>query len=436
MAGLPNNRTPRVGPWPQGINNLADERSLPRDQFGTRPVALREAENIDLSRDGKPSRRGGYTEVLQGNMSHSGWSAPGLRHGFFVDSGRLYAFDGSTATDLGVDVGNKPLSYSMVDSLVLFSNADACGVIDRNLQVRPWAVPAPAGAPRLRAVSGFSMDPGQYLVGIAYIDDMGRESPMSPVASIEVDGEQGIEITIDPSLDGFYVAVVYTSEANDQILRRGRSFPATAGITEVLSFPANGMANTDRVLAVLPPGQITRYASGRHWVALGEMLIWSVPLRPGVFDPELSFIRMDSPITMVEFVGAGTGSAGLYIGTEREIFWLDGADPGQARRVDAYPFGAVRGTALYVPAKSLGQDGTEDVLVFMTRDGQYCIGGGGGVVTPLHEDRTAMDLATEGASVYIDRNGMKQVVTSLKGARPNGMATTDKAVAHVIHSEV
>lgn len=435
MAGLPNNRTPKLGPWPLGVNNLAPEGNLPLNEYGTRPVALREADNIDLTKEGTPRRRRGYTSVLSSSMAHSGWSCPGMRHGFFVDDGSLKVFQpDSEPLDLGVQVGNKPLSYTQVDGLTLFSNSDVSGVIDRNLVVRPWAVQTPAGPPTARAVDGYGMDKGQYLVALAFIDDLGRESPLSQVAVVDLADGQGIELIFNEGFMGF--AAVYTSHANDQVLRRGSVVPVAAGAVSLLTTPANGLANTERVLAQIPPGQITRYASGRHWVAIGDALVWSIPLRPGVFDPELAYARFDSPITMVEFVGAGAGGAGVYVGTEKAVYWLDGADPALFRKTDVYGHGVVRGTALYVPAKSLGGQGSDDVLVFMTRDGQYCAGNDGGQVTPMHTDRTAMDVAAEGAALYMERDGMKQVVTSLKGARPNGMATTDKAVAHVIHREI
>jgi hypothetical protein len=435
MSGLPNNRTPKLGPWPLGVNNLAPEGSLPLNEFGTRPVALREAENIDLSKEGRPSRRDGYTQLLSAQLAHSGWSAPGLHVAFFVDDGELMVFQADgTAAPLGAQVGNKPLSYSLIDGLVLFSNADVCGVVDRSMAVRPWAVPAPSGPPSVQAIDGYGMSPGQYQVAIAFIDDLGRESPLSETASVVLAQDQGLQLTVGEGFDG--MLAVYTTHADDQVLRRGRVLPAAAGTTIILAEPANGFANTERVLAAIPPGAVSRYDSGRHWVAIGNTLVWSIPLRPGVFDPELSYATFDSPITMVEFVGAGLSSAGLYVGTEDEVWWLAGADPAQFRKVMAYPAGVVRGTPLFVPGKALNLDDADHALVFFTRDGQYCIGNASGNVAPVHVDRAALDVASEGASLYVERNGMKQIVTSLKGARPNGMATVDKAVAHVITSQV
>lgn len=435
MSGLPNNRTPKLGPWPLGVNNLSAEGNLPLNEFGTRPVALREADNVDLTKEGRPRRRGGYTQLVNATLAHSGWSAPGMHYALFVDNGQLKAFTGDgQITDLATYVGNTPLSYSLVDGSVLFSNSEVCGLIDRAMQVRPWAVPAPSGPPSLQAVNGYGMNPGQYQVAIAFIDDLGRESPLSETATIVLAEDQGIQLTISEEFAG--MVVVYTTHADDQVLRRGRIMPGAAGATIVLAEPANGFANTQRVLAAIPAGAVSRYDSGRHWVAIGNTLVWSAPLRPGVFDPELNYITFDSTINMVEFVGGGLSSAGLYVGTEDEVWWLAGADPAEFRKVFAYPAGVVRGTPLYVPGKSLNLDDADHVLVFFTRDGQYCIGNTSGNVTPVHSDRAALDVAKEGASVYMERNGMKQIVTSLKGARPNGMATADKAVAHVITSQV
>jgi len=66
-------RTVSAGPWPQGMNNTAPEGDLPRNEAG-RPAALREADNIDLSKEGRIRRRDGYSAVYKAQLAYSLWS--------------------------------------------------------------------------------------------------------------------------------------------------------------------------------------------------------------------------------------------------------------------------------------------------------------------------------------------------------------------------
>jgi hypothetical protein len=75
------------------------------------------------------------------------------------------------------------------------------------------------------------------------------------------------------------------------------------------------------------------------------------------------------------------------------------------------------------------------VLVWLARDGRFCLGAPGGNVTPLKDGEAAIDTADAAATLFRESNGQRQVVSSLRGPRRNGLAVTDRAIAHVIHEE-
>src|SRR3546814_3109192 len=131
MAGVNDRGLQGVGPWPAGINNLAKEGRLPTNENG-RPVALREADNIDIDRDGFVSRRGGSDRFHDGSLSHSLWSHDELPFGLFVDEGELRTVDpDGTVAGLGVAMGAMPVSYELFGDRVLFCNPMASGLVDR-----------------------------------------------------------------------------------------------------------------------------------------------------------------------------------------------------------------------------------------------------------------------------------------------------------------
>ena len=99
--------TPIKG-WPLGVNNVAPETELPKG-------SLREALNVDLSDNGKPKRRKGFTQVYAGDVT-SLYSANGLT--LFSESGSLNRlFPDYSNIDLSIPV--KPdthVSYATVNT--------------------------------------------------------------------------------------------------------------------------------------------------------------------------------------------------------------------------------------------------------------------------------------------------------------------------------
>ena len=62
------------------------------------------------------------------------------------------------------------------------------------------------------------------------------------------------------------------------------------------------------------------------------------------------------------------------------------------------------------------------------------LAGGNGKLTVLKASEAVMPDADSAASLFLARNGKKQIITTLRGARGNGLAVTDRAVAHVVHT--
>lgn len=430
MAGLHSNRTPQLGPWPAGVDNLAPEGELPRNEFGTRPVAFREADNVDLTKEGRVRRRQGYEARYTGTLVHSIWSDDALDFGLFVDNGVLHTIEeDASVLSLGVDVGDHPMSYELVGDRIYFSNAGACGqMLLPSRKVRPWGLATPTPLP-VEVVPGYGLPAGTYQIAFTTSDMVGRESGAERAQQIEVPEGSGLLIGAPgtPLPPGYHLNV-YLSAPNDNVLRLHSSVD-NGGL---ISVPAEGIALGTHLLDVMPAGQLARVFNGVHWVADDRTLRWSPPFRYGLTDLAHNLIRFDARIDLLVPVAGGQG-AGLYVAAGKRTYWLPGATPARLDLVDAQSAGAVPGTEIKVKGQLIGLDDDGDYTVWLSRRGNYVIGMPGGTITALKSDSAVIDDADRGASMFMERNGMRQVVTTLRGPRAQGLAVSDRAVAHVIH---
>lgn len=435
MAGISDDGLASVGPWPAGINNIAKEGALPRDQNG-RTIALREADNVDLSAEGVPSRRDGYTLAVSLELGHSAWSHELLDLGLFVTAGSLHVLHATgEVTDLGVAVGNLPVSFTLLGDRVYFCNRNVSGMLTLDLQAHAWAPEAPAGQPVVSAVDGFGLPAGYYQVAITYTDTLGRESSSALAAPVDVAENGGIELAgIPQPADGAATPLInlYLTGQNDQVLKLSRTI--TVGTTyAVLSQPAAGRTLPAglQLLRPLPPGAITRGANGRQYVADGQEVFWSPALRYGMYDRVANRLRFSAAVTMVEPVGSAS-AAGIYVAAGNRTYWLSGPDPAAFDQRIAYGHGVVPGTSTIIGGDVLGLDGSNPVAVWIATNGQFCAGLPGGQVVPVKNGQAVVDAAERGAILLREQDGIRQLIATLTATRPQGLAVSDRVVTKLI----
>gem|GEM_PF-484901 len=425
-------RTVAAGPWPLGINNTAPEGALPRNEAG-RPLALREADNIDLSKEGRVRRRDGYSAVYQAQLAHSLWSDAALDVALFVDQGRLHVLHSDeSVNDLGIVVGHFPLSYALLDNRIYLSNRTTCGLVNvPDWTWHAWGAPATPAIGPYTVVDGFALPKGLYQLALTVTDSLGRESGAAQAAQCYVSGDQGIHLLhLPPISEG--TLNIYVSDANDQVPRLAtRLLPGQR--TYLITDVANGPALTTALLDQLPPGQLTCIAHGRQWVADGRILRFSPPLRYGMTDLAHNLIAFDAPIDLLQAVGSGSENAGLFIAAGQRTYWLAGADPAQFRLVDVQRHSAVPGTVTQIPGHSVGFDDDQLYTAWLSRSGRFVVGLPGGQIQPLNSPDAVIDQGGRGASLFTEHGGLQQLITTLKGRSKHGLGITDRAVAHVIY---
>ena len=437
MARTPDNRVPKLGPWPLGINNLAPEGDLPRNEFGTRYIALREAVNVDLTKEGRLSRRPGYAGLHELELGHSLWSGIDMDFGLYVDNGQMHVLRADESIEaLSLFVGALPLSYAQQGDRIFYTSRAGCGMLTLDTQAWSWGVDGPAGQPDAEPLDGYGLPPGQYQVAVTYTDILGRESGTPRAVPVTVAEGQGILLLGIPQPSDPNVARVniYVTDADDQVLRRHTQLAVGVTTVVIATQATTGIKLETQHLVVMPKGQITRIHNGRQWVADGRYLRWSPTMRYGLTDPREAVIRFDADIDMMEPVGEGESDAGIYVAAGSATYWFGGRNPLEFNKSRISGHGAVPRSSVEVPGTAIGQDTDDEVTVWLSRSGNYVVAGGGGKLVVLKADEAVMPDADSAASLFIARNGKKQIVTTLRGPRSNGLAVTDQAVAHVVHT--
>lgn len=429
MSGVADSRLYKAGPWPRGISNATEEGVLPLNDFGTRPIALRDAVNVTLTANGTPARRDGATKVAVVSLGHSLWSDAKLPFGLFVDGGVLHALrPGGERISLSYDVGNLPISYALVNDRVFFTSPAGCGQVTMDLVVQPWAPAAPDGQPLVTAATGGALAKGTYQVAVTFVDDVGRESGSTLATAVDVEDGGAISVTAIPQPPAGWRVNVYCTAASDGVLRLFNTL--VPGIFALnISAPPAGRPLLTQFLEALPAGHIVRFGHGRQWVARGNELLWSEPLRYGQFNPAANRMRFDGEIELLEPLGDGGAGAGVFVCANNRTYWLDGADPAEFRQRIVAHEGAVPGSSWREGGPAFGRETNDTVVLWLSRKGTFRLGAPGGVITDPNPTALADD-ASRAAVLRRTDAGLEHLVVALRAPQAQAAAAVDSCVTY------
>lgn len=424
--------------WPLGLNNTAEEKSLPLSAAGL-PLAVREADNVDFDASGKVRRRAGYTLAAAGDRVHSGWSDPYLPWALYVDGPQIRAFHGDESTQAivsGLSPG-LPVSFVRVNDAVLWSNETECGAIRLDLESEAWACPTPAGQPTVEVLPGGALDAGVYQVAVTFIDARGRESGAARAVSVDVPAGSSLELTDIPQPDDpdqVPTIRVYLTTGNDGVLRAAARLPAGFHSLTLNQRPEGQPLETMH-LRPMPPGQIVRQFAGRQIVGRGHELLFSAPLRYGLYNPARDRVGFAARVDLIEPVGDGGPGAGVFVADAKRTYFLPGGNPANWSNVIAYPTGAIPGTVARMSGEVWGLPTKEPVPVWVSRNGRICVGlPSGQVLTPETREGAPDALIDQAARGALLLRG-KQVIAALQDTQPQGLVVRDRMIARVYRHE-
>jgi hypothetical protein len=199
-----------------------------------------------------------------------------------------------------------------------------------------------------------------------------------------------------------------------------------------------GAHNRGRTLATqfhepLPTGHLVSFGHGRVWVMKENVLYWSETLRYAQGDRAKNYLRFPKRGALLACVGDGTEGAGVFVGAGKRISWLGGGagNPNEFRQVIAYSAPAVPGSLAWAPADLWGFESKLQVPCWLAGDGQFCVGLPGGQVKTFNDARVAAQAGESGASFIREENGMRSMITAVRGPAMGGLAMRERMVATV-----
>lgn len=409
-----------------GLNNRSKEVALPAN-------TPREIVDLDIDRDGKISSRRGYSApVVATTLGHSLWSDDHLSFALFADGEKLMAFEADRAIEVTDGLADgMPVSYALIAGAIYWGNGLQCGMATLGLEPFPWACEQPDGQPALELLPDGTLT-GDLQVCITYLDALGRESGATLAAAVRAEGASRLRIyDIPQPRDPATVKIaIYVTDSNGSALLRAATI--AAGMTEytVVGLPT-GRAIATQFLRPLPSGHIIRAFNGRQLVARENVLIWSEPLRYGMFHPGHNYIRFPDRIDLVEPVGDGSPGAGVYVSSGPNTYFLAGPEPAQWSQRRVALCGAVAGSSCATPGNAWGLETEEAVPAWLNGNGLYSLGLPGGQVTSFNRDQLALGVGESGASLFRDADGLSQFLTSVRGATIPRAGIADTAIATV-----
>lgn len=381
-----------------GVDLLSDETQMPA---GT----VRAAINVDIDKRGQFGRRRGSALATAGDGYGDlfPWGAALLaRRGALllsIDPGTLAETE---LCDLGSD---GPINYSAYNGDLYIASAAGLWLLRAGASAaQPAGSRLPAALPLLSPAAAGALTPGRYMAAISMLDERGEESPAVPLGQIDV--------TAGLLLTGLAVAPgsrwrIYLTPPDGDVLYLAEEFDAVFSQYAVTVYPGGAPCETLH-LAPMPGGRFVRGYGGRLFVASGDTLWFSEPLRPHLTAPRHNFVRFVGDIRFVEFVAGGA-----YVGDDRGVWWLAGEDPTKYTLAPVSDAVAVARSSVLVPMHRLGvldSRAAADCAVWLSADG-YMVGAPGGQVTALHPDRIRLAPQIAGQSVFFLRDGIQQIVT-------------------------
>lgn len=383
----------------RGGNGVRNDVSPER--FSLQDLAV--GENIDIDETGKISRRAGRTLIESGDF-HSLWS----KHGFtlVVKDGVLNRY--RTALEPIASGITRRVAYEYANDRVYWTDGTQHGIVSSSGNT-PWGIEPPA--PVLVSTSSLgAMPPGRYLCSMVYVRSTGQESgaPLSMVAELSSHGSlvfSSLSVSADPLVT---LKRLYVTKPNGEVLYLA---------AQVANSVTTLTISDDEFLTEVPlrtqfmkpcPGG-TRVAEyrGRLYVVSGSFVWYSLPYEYELFDLRhfLSFgseVRTFAPV-----------SDGIFVGLEKETFFLSGIEPEKFAVIPKAAYGGVAGSETYVRADLLGEEGVGDEVALWMGTTGFCLGFKGGELKNLTSARFGMPDAREGACLFKIRSGTPQALASL-----------------------
>lgn len=154
----------------------------------------------------------------------------------------------------------------------------------------------------------------------------------------------------------------------------------------------------------MPAGHLMCYYNRRLYVAVGDVIWYSDPLKFHRTRAKDGFIHMDGHVTLLKATADG-----LWV-ADGHTHFLQGPDARKFTRIEKAPYNAVLHAVAQVPADKIGVDGILEPCFKWASEEGICVGGAGGFFKNLTVDKYDMPEGTIGTALYKDMPGMSQAI--------------------------
>ena len=399
-----------------GIDQLSDETSLIHDSRN-HITAVREATNVDLDVDGNVSRRKGYTLKLAGPDYHSlyessrGWLMACKNHelGVYTPGTNVFAVITNMAE-------NYLTSFTELNGNIYFMNPGHKGMIRANeVAARPLGESLPDVTPGFTAVANGSLSAGRYGIGYTVVNNIGEESPLSPIKVLTLTEQGAVQGTLFTVASG-YKYRIYMTTTDGEELYQAAEFDADV-TSFLISSHEVGRRPLTQYLTYLPFGYTIRAHGSRLYVATTDFVFFSEAFMPHLTNSAHSFLPTTGFTTMLQPVDDG-----IYIGDQTGVTFYQGDDPLVFVPKKVSTEVPVFGTSIAVPGSFLPEKyASKDVSAIWLSESGYNIGLPTGEVVRLHSKQVALPKYIQGCTAFSLQEGRKQLITpvnsnSLAGA--------------------
>ena len=355
------------------------------------------ADNIDITREFKPKRRVGYVQKHVDTVN----AAMTVDDGFFYISGAtLKRYKGpSDVSSIRADLTrNDILVGTRFGDYMYYSNGVQTGVYDfvsETSRMIGIDRPAPVIASPLNAGQ---MRAGRYQIVCTFVRDDGLESGASPHIAVDLEDNDGINITSLPTTSASNISFVniYCTTADGTQYFLAATVEEGTTSTTISTDPINFQKElVNQFVQKIPGFTSVEYFRGHMIYATGNILITSLPYGFELYDPRFDFITIDaSEIRML-----ATVSQGIYVGTEEATYFLSGNTVRDFNFEKVHDSPVVRGTRRYVKAEYVGVESSEDLIpMWVTQEG-ICVGTGG-TVTNVTSPNIDFPAVIRGSGVF------------------------------------
>lgn len=392
--------------FPKGVDQVSAETALP-------PGTARRIVNLDVHQGGvnpqglvggRLSRRSQVKLAVAGTRTHSLWSGVKPPSTCYVAAGdlKLLGMD-MVPTTLMSAVGESEMFYTETAGVVFFSNGVTTGTITNGV-LGPWGLPLPT-APDLGVTTYGGLSAGRYMVAYTYKALDGEESGTSVTSLIDVPEDGGIVLNHLMNT-AEHVTRVYVSAANGDVLYWAMdTYNGQTGAWVGVHQPGKAVPTQFMV----PPAGWTHLESykGRIYGAVGNALVATQAMNYGLTRPATDYILFATDIVMIRAVNNG-----IYVGTEHEVIFLSGDDLKSFLLNPADALAPVPGSGMAIDGALFNASPAS--VVWLTQRG-WVLGSDGGQVKRLTEAQMALPEYTSATGLYREHDGMRQLLTFVKG---------------------